>query len=282
VTDLFGLIVADTHAFHECGLTPPNFLLSTGNIVQHNPAQDYLWQCWWHIIEQLPERIDFLILNGDLGEGKQPAEHGRGVQEPEPLFQARGVANLLTPVVSRMPVLPDGSRRILMQRGTRYHTGRGGAIEELVGEKLKARQNEATNRYTENWRQFCVRGVHFDCAHRQSGGENTAAVLNAEVDRMYKRFARTRTPVPEQIVLVRSHTHMGYCCVRRQGVTAISTPALKIMEDYAKGGISPNRWVPENLGAVGLRISAAENVEVIPYLYDHPQEEVEELFPDAG
>jgi hypothetical protein len=229
----------------------------------------------------LPERIDFLILNGDLGEGTQPAERGRGVMEPEPVYQAEGVKHLLVPIVDRMPELPDGSRRIMMQRGTRYHTGRGGLIEELVGEKIGACRNRATNRYTTPWRQFRANGVHFDCAHRQSGAENVASVLNAEVDRMYKRFARTRTLLPEQIVLIRSHTHLGYCCVQREGVTAISTPPLKVMEDYARGGISPNRWVPENVGAVGLRIYAAQKVEVIPYLYEHPREEVAELF-DAG
>jgi hypothetical protein len=275
VTDLFGLIVADTHAFHQCGLTPPNFLLSTGNILYHNPAQKYLWKCWWHVIRQLPERIDFLILNGDLGEGTQPAEHGRGVQEPEPLYQAEGIKHLLTPIVSRMP----DTRMILMQRGTRYHTGRGGAIEELVGEKLGARRNKVSGRYTENWRSFRANGVYFDCAHKQSGAENAAAALNRELDKLYTRLARERREIPKQIVLVRSHTHMGYCCVQREGAIAISTPCLKIMDDYGKGLMYPNRWVPENVGVVGLRVAPAQPVEVIPYLYDHPQEEVEELFP---
>ena len=96
---------------------------------------------------------------------------------------------------------------------------------------------------------------------------DSAATLNNEVDKLYKRFARERRPVPKQIVLVRSHTHMGYCCVRREGVTAISTPCLKIMDEYGKGLTYPNRWVPENVGAVGLRVAQAQPVEVISYLF---------------
>lgn len=280
MNEYFGLVLADLHAFHACGLTPKNFRASTGAIVPLNIAQEYLLECWNHMLSVLPQKIDFLLLNGDLAEGQNPAERARSLSEVDPTFQARGVVALLGPVIDRVRKRDDGSRLIYIMRGSGYHTGRGGLIEEQIGAMIGSIP-DSYGRYTHPWARFTVSGVYFDCAHRQSTTiRNRTTPLEREIGFALERFARKRQPAPDSMVIIRSHTHSGFRMVSERGIVAVSTPCWKIQDDYAATSISPNRLAPDNIGAVGIRVrpsSYRERVEVIEYLYDHPDDSVEVL-----
>jgi hypothetical protein len=186
-------------------------------------------------------------------------------------------------VTDRVRVQPNGRRLIYVQRGSRYHTGRGGRIENHVAARIKA-MPDSFGRLCRAWYLGSIGGVHFDVAHRQSWTLRYRSMpLEREIGFMMERYGRARRVMPEHAVIIRSHAHYGCRVWEEDHVTAISTPCWKVQDDFAQTSISPNRYVPDSLGAVGLWIhppGARKRVEVVKYLYEHPQDEEEELFPE--
>ena len=278
---LFFLFAADLHGFHRCGLTPPDFESSTGIRLPLNRFQRYLYDCYEYILDHLPPVIDGLFLVGDIGEGQNLAEMARGISEAEPSFQARGMAHLLKPVADRV-VAVNGQKNIVMVRGSRYHTGHGAAIEEAIGSCLGAKKK--WNYYSPPWREIdLTEHVLLDVAHHQSYTIRYRFMpLERELGFKLESMGRARRTLPEEVLVVRAHTHTGFRCVREKGATMLSLPAMKMQDFFAQGSKTPNRMVPDNVGMVpvkvyfepvnGSRVHVMEDL-----LFDHPAMEREVL-----
>jgi len=260
----FVLVLSDLHTGGAFGLMPPETTLSTGSVHQLNVGQQYLWHCWTDMLDKLPERIDLLIINGDAVDGPNKAEAGRGVNEPDPLWQAKHAAKMLK------YQLVDKSAQIVMTTGSKYHVGYGNETEIHLASLLNVDPPE-TWIHKEHEGKF-----YLDIAHRQSFGKRSrTASLETEIGYLLERKARARELLPEQTILIRSHTHSGYRSVDEQGILAITTPSWKIQDAFAKGSANPNRLYPDNLGAIGLRLYDepvdGSLVQVVKYLYPHPK-----------
>jgi hypothetical protein len=117
----------------------------------------------------------------------------------------------------------------------------------------------------------------FDVAHHQSVTIRYRSMpLEREIGFFLERAGRMRQPVPERVFIVRSHTHGSYRNYTACGFTAVSTPAWKLQDDLAAMGRYPNHWMSAHIGGVGFRVQGAD-VEVIPYLYEHPAPTREEV-----
>jgi len=292
----FVLALGDLHSFHAVGLTPKDFQISTGLVLPLNFAQEYAYECWLDCLERLPERIDVLTLNGDLAEGQNLAQEARLLSEVDPTFQSRGVSHLLRPIVKRVPFHnlsenpfiivggemylrddPDIERHIYMQQGSNYHTGRGAAIEERIGETLHARKGK-DGHYVQPWRSsLFIDDVMFDIAHNQSVVSRYRSMpLDREIGFMLERIGRAwikglLPKRPKKIVIIRSHAHYGFRVLREENIIAISLPSWKQMDGFISRGKMVNRYVPENIGCVGFWIQGGEVEIVDDYLYPHPQ-----------
>jgi len=270
----FLLTISDIHVGSSFGMMPNDFCISTGAEVSLNSGQDYLLSCWEHFLGCLPEKIDVLVLNGDMVEGQNLAEQCRGLVEVDPNFQARAAARLLEPIVERVAKV-DGQRQVYMTRGSRYHVGRGGRTEEVLGLILEAVKGPH-GAYAQSWLRLPVDGVLFDIAHRQSFTIRYRSMpLEREISFFLERVGRQRKAPPDHLVIIRSHTHSGYRMYEEQYRMAVSTPCWKLQDDYAQTSITPNRMLPDNIGAVGFEIYSEEingkRVQTIPYLYSHPE-----------
>jgi hypothetical protein len=100
--------------------------------------------------------------------------------------------------------------------------------------------------------------------------------LEREIGFFLERCGRMRQEVPERVVIVRSHTHGSCRNYTECGFTAVSTPAWKLQDAFAAMGRCPNRWLSAHIGGVGFHVQDT-NVEVIPYLYEHPAPTCEEV-----
>lgn len=275
----FVLILNDVHVGHALAPFPRNELSSTGANVGLNRVQAYLNACWYdHFLSLLPQKIDLLFLNGEMAEGQNLSDQARELVEVDPVFQARAALKLLEPIIDRVLVV-GGQRQIYALRGSGYHTGKGGWLDEHVGAMTGAIKHWSS-RSTYCWKQhYLTNKVLFDVAHKQSTGKRSrASGLEAEVGYFWERIAREGKVRPEHVVVVRSHTHVGYKCYEEAGVTAVSTPAWKCQDDYGSSLVNPNRIKPENLGAVGFRVYDTpvdgSLVHKVLFLYKHPDLEM--------
>lgn len=269
----FMLTVSDLHVGSMFGLFPRGFKTSIGSILALNSGQQYLLECWEDMQARLPDVIDVLNLNGDIVDGENKFEMARGLGDVDPLWQVRAAEELLTP-------LADRARHIYATRGSTYHVGKGGTWDELLAERLGARKDRR-GCYASPWWRYRYPGqdgVYFDIAHRQSTTIRYHSMpVEREMDFLFNRFARKRLKPPEHFAIIRSHAHWGFGAWLEEGACGISTPCWKLQDDFAKTRISPNRIIPQNLGAVGLHIFDepvdGARVKAVPYTYKHPDED---------
>lgn len=268
----FVLNVSDLHVGSMFGLFPKGFKTSIGSILALNSGQKYLLKCWEDALSRIPEKIDVLNINGDMLDGDNKFEMARGLGEVDPLWQVRAAQVLLDPLVQK-------AKNIRFARGSTYHVGKGGTFEELLAERIGA-EPDRRGHYAPPWWRYRFpgeNGVYFDMAHRQSTTIRYRSMpLERELDFCLDRFARKRLAPPQHIVIIRSHTHAGYRVWHEEGAWAISTPCMKLQDDFAKTRISPNRIIPDNLGLVGMWVhdepEGGEKVTIKPYIYPHPDE----------
>lgn len=286
---IFVLDIGDLHAFHKHGLVPPDFQSSTGATINLNSYQQYLWECWQHFLARsdLPNQIDVMTLGGDLGEGQNPAEEARDLSEVDPTFQARGIAHILAPLAQRVSTDSTGQRRIHAIQGSGYHVGKGAAIEEIACQMIGARK-WPNGHYVQPWiDNLVIHGVLFDIAHNQSVVtryrtmplEREVGFWLEKIGRLMLKHQRDGLPF-SQLIILRHHAHYGFRVVREENVTAISVPAWKLMDGYISRGKMVNRYVPENIGSVGIWMRGskrAPRITIVPFLYDHPQKDWEVL-----
>ncbi len=243
---------------------PPDFKLSTGAECNLNKGQRYLGDCWTHALLQLPKRMDYLVLNGDITEGQNLKDEGRGLSEIDPGFQVRAAVQLLKPLAKRC-------KEIWATRGSSYHAGIGGGYEEDVADALGAQSFSGWK--ATPWLRLELGGLLFDISHRQSVTIAYRSMpLEREMRFALEAAARRGERAPD--VIVRSHAHFGYACWEDGRRYVISTPSFKLMDAYILGSISPNRAMPWSLGMVLLRINDKEEqghkLRTCPLLYDHP------------
>jgi hypothetical protein len=251
-------------------LFPRGFRTSYDAVLPLNAGQEYLLNCFEDIVARQPEVIDLLILNGDTVEGRNRFEMATGLSEVDPNWQVRAAKQVIEPLAAR-------ARHVCATRGSTYHVGRCGYYEEQLAQAVGAKQKYG--HYSAPWWKFWFHGVYLDIAHRQSFTYRYRSMpMEREMEFCIDRFARAGEPAPKHIAIIRSHTHVGFKgWWDSPGRVTISTPPMKLQDDYAQLSISPNRYRPESLGMVGLRIydeprEDGSRVDVIPYTYPYPDE----------
>lgn len=276
----FFLLGSDFHIFHACGMIPRNYRSNSGNPIMPNIGQEYLLECYEHLVKSLPDQIDGLFLLGDIGEGQNLAEQARELSEVDPIWQARGSQMVLKPLTDRV-VSVNGQKNIYMTAGSGYHTGRGAEIEEHIGDLIGARRWHG--KAVPPWRELMMGDVMLDLAHHQSFTIRYSSMpLEREAGFKFERYGRARRDLPSIIIIARAHVHKGYRLWQEDDCTwCISLPPFKLQDRFAKSSRYPNRMVPSSIGMVGIKIydKPVDNVRVhvVPYLYDHPEDPVEEL-----
>ena len=266
----FVLVLSDMHVFHALALAPRDFTASTGVTLRLNKIQEYITDCYYDMIDRLPDVVDMLVINGEPTEGQNIAEQARELSEVDPLFQLRGAIKLIEPIRARIP--EDG--KVIITSGSRYHSGSGSWIEESLGEKLGSVKNDLGHHV---WAKFDgeVFGVWWDIAHHQSYVTvNQNMPITREVRHFLESRARKRLDVPDTVVIVRSHTHCGLRAIEEDGIVAVSTPSWKAQDRFARSGRMPNKQ-PISIGAVGFRIYDkpvdGSIVHLVRYLFPSPE-----------
>jgi len=242
---LTGLVVSDLHVGSAFGILPSGFVGSTGSELILNQGQEYLLECWDWILEQVPRRLDFLIINGDVVDGVSKKEEGRWRVEPDPEFQVLAAKALFLrgdhPLLGR-------AKKIYVSRGSAYHSDTGARLDEIFAREISA-EPDCMGHYASSWRILSCGGIDIDFAHHRSVHiryESSQGERELQFDRMVADLKEGSSDL-----ILRGHGHRWVkMCV--DGDLFVATPAWSLQTDFAKMSRWPNRYLSRLIG--GARI----------------------------
>jgi len=259
------LLISDLHVGSTFSLWPRNHQHTGG---EHKLAgyQEWLLDRFNEMVEGLP-RLDAVIINGDLLDGENEKQSGRGCITSDPADQAAAAIVILS-------ALRKKSRHIFLVRGTPYHEGASHEGLEYVGSELKCERWGAANRYSDQVLERRWQGHVINATHHQTTGfiyQLGAASRTA----MFAAIAEADKGAVRADIIVRSHTHtdgLGFV----NGRWIIMLPCWSFTTPYAIRKMEYYRAVATNaLGAVLL--SDDGNLSVKPIRYVPPTMEVTNL-----
>lgn len=245
-------ILADIHAGCMFAPWPSGFQDSRGGKYEVNEAMQYLNQCWQNGLDACPA-LDFLLLNGDVIDGKQPKQEGRYLVEPSPNWQAKAAWVLLQPWKKKLK--PGG--RVYATRGTEYHENDGETWTNWLMNELKARPDKWKRRAWP-WLNLDIGGVKVDIYHRQSfflRYKTTSLARELEFDVLASDLKGGKADL-----IIRSHIH-NFMTVAEDLRQGLSTPGWEVQTDYCLSTVSPNRFMAQRLGFVLLEITPEKKKE---------------------
>ena len=245
-----GAIISDLHSGSIYGLLPPNFETFEGMTRSQNVGQRFLWDCWMDYAERINRfDPDFIIVNGDCVDGRQPKNYGSELALPAWQDQRDAAVVCLQEIKRR--VRPDCKWYFTM--GTSYHVGHFGAAEEDIARALGGERyaSVGTGKLCREILWLRAEGVVIEAAHHisVSSGFYRLTALDREMQWSALTAKDASQGVPKVDLVVRSHVHyfsMGEHA-SKQGIT---TPCWQLQTRYMRK-YSTTRMLP-NIG--GLRI----------------------------
>lgn len=260
-----GFVVSDLHVGSYYGLCPPIVELPKGGIYRPNPGQKYLYQVWKKILGRLPDKLDFLIFNGDLIDGGQWKDGGRGLIITSTKYQRDACKQVVQPLLDR-------AKKIYVTRGTRYHEDKDDMEEFAEDIGAVAGKDGIRCRPVVRVR---ASDVFLEARHKISGAWlYTLSALQRE-HRADKEAAERKGYSAD--CLVGAHRHQ-YNYGGGWGWHVITLPCMELQSDWAEEK-QPNLWIPD-LGGVVVTLEPRNkkyNRQCVfwePIIYPHPMPEV--------
>jgi len=275
----YGFVVSDLHVGSYYGLCPPIVQLPKGGIYRPNPGQKYLWTVWKRILRRLPDKLDFVIFNGDLIDGGQWKEGGRGLIITSTKYQRDACKEVIHPLLDRVRWRrkKDGTRwkAIHVARGTRYHEDKDDMEEfaEDIG-AVFGRDGIACRPVV----RVRAKDVYVDAWHKISGAWIYTTTALQREHRFDKEAAEKKGYSADLIIGGHNHT---YNCAGGWGWSCVTLPSMEVQTDWAEEK-RPNLWIPD-LGGVliqlhlGAKAKGLQCVDWEPIIYPHPLPEVFDL-----
>jgi len=180
----------DQHAGHRVGLTPPKWQTANQG-KKYYKIQQELWNEFTYIIDKL-QPIDVLIVNGDCIDGRGIRSGGTeliAVDRNKQVDMAAYAINYCK------------ADKVVITRGTPYHTGIKEDWEDQLLEKTKARKIGDHEFYN-------VNGVIFDVKHNIGGSSIPHGQFTPIArDRLWNFIWSEYKMQPKADILLRSHVH---------------------------------------------------------------------------
>lgn len=252
------LLISDTHVGSKWGLWPPNFKAKNARTdetddIPQNAVNKAIWQHWQKMIESLrKERPDCIILNGDLIEGAQWKEGGRGLMTADIFQQTAACIRIL----GTLPKVP-----MYFTAGTDYHQLPGGISADLhIADQMNGQFGD------ELIVEEC--GIRLFCRHAIGVSQSTWQYMTTAParDHMLLYLNQAADKYGRIDVAVFSHRHQFAAAQFASGI-ALVTPAWQGKTVFAvkKGIIAPPHigWVTlhiENPKRIAIDTSGIANV----------------------
>lgn len=234
------LVLNDLHVGSSYGLLPPDFMDTMGNIHTQNTGQRYLWERFTATMKRIqPQKIDAVVLNGDILDGLQPKSRGVPLTLHRLPDQREACIKVLEEVKNTFP-----NAEFFWISGTPYHE----LEDEVAQVAYKLIGSPQTIRRTLKLKVGnAVIQFHHETSFTSAitkGGSLEKELINGWLSEAMNDWAIAHCEV-------RAHCHY-FCYVGRKDRLAIVCPAWQLQTDYTTKS-SPNKNVPD-LGCVVLNV----------------------------
>jgi predicted phosphodiesterase len=224
------------------------------------------------------DRIDAIVVVGDVVDGKQFKSHGAELCLPLIVDQEEASEAILTPLLSatKCPVY--------FVKGTFYHDDEAGRSVDNVAKALRGVMYEGlgSGTYAKSVLDLNVDGVVCDFSHgiSVSGGLYRAVAIDREA--LWSVLAAKMNETPNADVIVRGHAHY-FVHIEHTSKHALILPAWQLQTDYMRKN-SRYRMIPD-IGAVKLSIDGdakkrgEDPCQIRKRIYKLPKPSVTNLYP---
>ena len=239
------LALGDLHVGSAYGLVHPKVPRHVGageedvERVKLTKIQRYLWRCYNHMLNspKLPEKIDVVVVNGDVIQGKRdPWEFRLSLER---LDDQRDHA------VAILKPLRERCERMYIVMGTRSHSLDIFDVEREIALALNAKYHYVFN--------IKILGKVFNFVHSRSHAYvYKTTPLSREIS--YNALMAEFKKVPRADVIVRSHIH-SLVSVRIGRKLAVFLPCWQISSEYAATGRASWYGSQPDIGAILFEIT---------------------------
>lgn len=257
------LVINDTHVGSSHGILPPGFMDIAGNVHTQNAGQKYLWERFIATLERLaPQKIDAIVINGDLLDGMQPKSKGAPLTLHRIEDQREAAHKVLEEVYSVFP-----KAEWYFVEGTPYHEV-GEQVQQVANNLLGVKARDVKRTLTLRIGNALVRFHHetsFSSAFTKSGSLEKE-IITSWLSEAMNGWDKVHCEV-------RAHCHY-FCYVGRKDRLAIVAPCWQLQTDFITKN-SPTKNIPD-IGCLVLSVDDALlefgtcPVSFTEYLYKHP------------
>jgi hypothetical protein len=242
--------ISDLHVGAEHGLFPKDFSDRYERPIALNGGQETLWTYFNDYIDQLNKyKINTLIILGDLIAGKNYKEQGLYMMMVDLETQKDACAFLINYVCKKVPSI----EKVLLFRGTPYHTSRDTSIEESIAEKLGSKYG-ITAKYMGEFSYITLKYGKFKkviwLAHPATGATvYPETVLGRDIGQFLQAHAMGKLPKVDMII--RAHRH-EYMELHKSTIRYMILPCWQFYVPYDKAVKWYAKWQPDIGGAILL------------------------------
>ena len=218
-------VLSDTHLGSLFGLAPRSFVSA-----EHwHSGLTWLAARFDEYVQATPKKIDVLILNGDILDGKQRAQWGLEAWSTDPKMQRLAAVEVLQPLLQK-------SDKIVVIRGTDYHEGPIGEQIEILADDIGA---EVKGSKSSHWHaKLKINGLRISVQHGISFAPmNRETPLGTEM----RMSALTMDRPDRPDVVIRSHTHY-FVHIEHSALHGFVTPGFQLMTAYMQKTSQYKGW----------------------------------------
>ena len=267
------LVLNDLHVGSSYGLLPPDFTDTMGNVHTQNLGQQYLWERFTATMRRLqPQKIDAIVINGDLIDGMQPKSKGAPLTLHRIEDQREAAHKVLEEVRNTLP-----AATWYFVEGTPYHEV--GEQVAQVALSLLGTPQEIRRTLTLRVGKAILR-FHHETSF--SGGFAKAGSLEKELVTSW--LSEAMQDWEKVHCEVRAHCHY-FCYVGRKDRLAIIAPCWQLQTDFITKN-SPTKNIPD-IGCIVLSVDDTMlefgtcPVSFTEYLYKHPGPSIVDISEEA-
>ena len=247
-------LLSDMHVGSTVAIWPKEYGTPEGTIIKASKGQLMLLDYWKEVAKTFKEyEVDTILLNGDLIEGLNRKENGKGLMASNLNFQAEACVELLDDMI------PSKKTKVWVFSGSTYHESYDCEFHESIADLLKQRYPRTEYMGAMKNIKLHGTGVTMNIQHGYGGGSMYRAT-KMDREAMFINLAESNNKLDGKIdVIIRGHLHYFACL--QMVKTSIQLPCWKAFE--ASKIFLPNygRMQPD-IGGVVMLVDKQNSVMV--------------------